>query len=72
MRACASLAWAWPCRRYYLNGKDAYRLKLLLPLSPEQLAKQEEERQAMLLAQQGLAGLAEAPQGGTVPSTGAT
>ena len=23
-------------RRYYLNGNDAYRLKLLLPLSPQQ------------------------------------
>ena len=22
-------------RRYYLNGQDAYRLKLLLPLTPE-------------------------------------
>ncbi len=35
--------------RYYLNGADAYRLKLLLPLTPEQEAamlKRQEQAQA--------------------------
>jgi hypothetical protein len=27
------------CRRYYLNNQDAYRLKLLLPLTEAQQAK---------------------------------
>jgi hypothetical protein len=38
VRTCAA-------RRYYLNGDDAYRLKLLLPLPPEREA-------ALLLEQQ--------------------
>ena len=27
----------WCARRYYLNGADAFRLKLLLPLSQQRL-----------------------------------
>jgi hypothetical protein len=37
--------------RYYLNNQDAYRLKLLLPLSEEQqkrLQQQAEEQQLLL------------------------
>ncbi len=41
-----------PSIRYYLNGADAYRLKLLLPLSPEQeaLLKLKKEKEAAALA----------------------
>ncbi len=40
--------------RYYLNGSDAYRLKLLLPLTPEmevQIAEREARRAAEEAAQ---------------------
>lgn len=33
--------------RYYLNGNDAYRLKLLLPLPEEQLVLQQQEQAAL-------------------------
>lgn len=36
------------CCRYYLNGQDAYRLKLLLPLTPE-MEQKIKQRQAMAL-----------------------
>ena len=38
--------------RYYLNGQDAYRLKLLLPLTPDQ----KEKRAAQQLAELSLHG----------------
>ena len=36
--------------RYYLNGADAFRLKLMLPLSPERAAEAAAEQLAMLSA----------------------
>jgi peptide alpha-N-acetyltransferase len=39
--------------RYYLNGADAYRLKLLLPRGREALERQREEK-ALLRGQQGM------------------
>jgi len=42
----------WRCHvRYYLNGSDAYRLKLLLPLT-EEIERQNQEREAAKLREE--------------------
>ena len=60
---------ALACRRYYLNGCDAYRLKLLLPLTDEKVRQlQEQQQQQQLLQQQQLDN---APEGGPGPELSA-
>lgn len=38
--------------RYYMNGVDAFRLKLFLPIDPEEIDEAEQQLQQLQLQQQ--------------------